>query len=50
MIVEILATGNEVVDGDVVNSNASWLAARMKERGFETRFHTAVPDEEELIS
>jgi len=49
MIVEILATGNEVVDGEVVNSNASWLAARMRERGFETHFHTAVPDEEGLI-
>jgi nicotinamide-nucleotide amidase len=50
MIVEILATGNEVVDGDVVNSNASWLAARMKERGFEPRFHSVVPDDEALIA
>ncbi len=50
MIVEILATGNEVVDGDVVNSNASWLAQRMREVGFETRFHSAVPDEEGLIA
>lgn len=50
MIVEILATGNEVVDGDVVNSNASWLAQRMKEAGFEPRFHATVPDEEDLIA
>lgn len=49
MIVEILATGNEVVEGDIVNSNASWLAQRMRERGCEVRFHTAVPDDEALI-
>ena len=49
MIVEILATGNEVVEGDVLNSNASWLAQRMRERGFEVRFHSAVPDDEALI-
>ncbi|MFO1462941.1 MAG: competence/damage-inducible protein A [bacterium] len=50
MIVEILATGNEVVDGEVVNSNAAWLAARMRELGFEVRFHSAVPDEAALIA
>ncbi len=50
MIVEILATGNEVIDGDVVNSNASWLAQRMREAGFEPRFHSVVPDDEGLIA
>lgn len=49
MIVEILATGNEVVEGDIINSNASWLAQRMRERGCEVRFHSAVPDNEALI-
>lgn len=49
MIVEILATGNEVVEGDIVNSNASWLAQRMRERGCDVRFHSAVPDNEALI-
>ncbi|HKY62538.1 MAG TPA: competence/damage-inducible protein A [bacterium] len=50
MIVEILATGNEVVEGDIVNSNAGWLAQRMRERGGEVRFHSAVPDDEALIA
>ncbi|HCU23817.1 MAG TPA: damage-inducible protein CinA, partial [Deltaproteobacteria bacterium] len=50
MIVEIIATGNEVVEGDVVNSNASWLALRAREQGWEVRFHTAVPDEESCIA
>lgn len=49
MIVEILAIGTEVVDGDVVNSNAGWLSQRMVELGHEVRFHSAVPDVETLM-
>lgn len=49
MIVEILAIGTEVVDGDVVNTNAAWLSRQMGERGFQVRFHTTVPDDEALM-
>jgi len=49
MIVEIIAIVNEVVQGDVLNSNASWLSQRMSELGFEVKYHTAVPDEEGLM-
>jgi len=49
MLVEIIAIGNEVVSGDVVNSNASWLSQRLSELGFEPKFHTAVPDDEDLM-
>jgi competence/damage-inducible protein CinA C-terminal domain len=49
MIVEILAIGTEVVDGDVVNTNAAWLSQRMIELGHEVRFHSAVPDDEVLM-
>jgi nicotinamide-nucleotide amidase len=49
MKVEILAIGTEVVQGDVVNTNASWLSNQMSDQGFEVLFHTAVPDEENLM-
>ncbi len=49
MIVEIIAIGTEVVDGTVVNTNAAWLASQMSERGYEVKFHTALPDEDALI-
>lgn len=49
MIGEIIAIGNEVVDGTIVNSNASWLAAQLSALGVDVRFHTAVPDESELM-
>ena len=49
MKVEILAIGTEVVQGDVVNSNASWLSTQMIDKGFEVQFHSAVPDEENLM-
>lgn len=49
MIAEIIAIGNEVVDGTIVNSNASWLAARLSELGLSVEFHTAVPDDAKLM-
>jgi competence/damage-inducible protein CinA-like protein len=49
MIAEILAIGTEVVDGDVINTNAAWLASQMSQRGYEVKFHSAVPDEEALM-
>ncbi|MCB0319523.1 MAG: CinA family nicotinamide mononucleotide deamidase-related protein [Bdellovibrionales bacterium] len=32
--VSILSVGNEIVDGRVINSNAAWLAQRLREEGF----------------
>jgi molybdenum cofactor synthesis domain-containing protein len=46
----ILTIGNELVSGDVPNTNASWLAKRLAPLGVETRLIAAVPDEIETIA
>jgi nicotinamide-nucleotide amidase len=46
----ILTIGNELVSGDVPNTNASWLAKRLAPLGVETRLIAAVPDEIEPIA
>jgi molybdenum cofactor synthesis domain-containing protein len=46
----ILTIGNELVSGDVSNTNAAWLAKRLAPLGVETRLLAAVPDEIETIS
>lgn len=46
----ILTIGNELVSGDVPNTNASWLAQRLAPLGVETRLTAAVPDEIEAIA
>ena len=45
----ILTIGNELVSGDVENSNAAWLARRLQELGVRTILTAAVPDEIGLI-
>jgi molybdenum cofactor synthesis domain-containing protein len=46
----ILTIGNELVSGDVPNTNGSWLAKRLAPLGIETRLLAAVPDEVEAIA
>lgn len=41
----ILTIGNEIVSGDVPNTNGAWLAKRLAQLGIETRLAAAVPDE-----
>ncbi len=41
----ILTIGNELVSGDVPNTNASWLARRLEQLGLLVRLVAAVPDE-----
>ena len=45
----ILTIGNELVSGDVPNTNASWLAKRLEALGVRVRLLAAVPDEIEAI-
>jgi molybdenum cofactor synthesis domain-containing protein len=42
--------GNEIVSGDVENTNASWLARRLEELGVLVKLVAAVPDEIEAIA
>jgi nicotinamide-nucleotide amidase len=46
----ILTIGNELVSGDVPNTNASWLAKRLAPLGVSVRMLAAVPDEIEEIA
>ena len=45
----ILTIGNELVSGDVPNTNASWLARKLAPLGVEVRLTAAVPDEIDAI-
>ncbi len=49
MRAEIISIGNEVVDGSVINTNASWLSEQLSSLGVQVCFHSAVPDDESLI-
>ena len=46
----VLTIGNELVSGDVPNTNAAWLAKRLAPLGVETRLVAAVPDEIDAIA
>jgi len=46
----ILTIGNELVSGDVTNTNGSWLAKRLEELGVAVQLIAAVPDEIDRIA
>jgi nicotinamide-nucleotide amidase len=46
----IVTIGNELVSGDTVNTNGSWLAARLEELGLEVLLIVALPDDEGRIA
>ena len=50
MLAAILTIGNEVVCGDVQNTNATWLAQRLESLGVRIVLVASVPDEVDAIS
>jgi molybdenum cofactor synthesis domain-containing protein len=46
----VLTVGNEIVSGDVENTNASWLARRLAQLGMEVTLLAAVRDDVEEIA
>jgi molybdenum cofactor synthesis domain-containing protein len=46
----IVTIGNELISGDVANTNASWLARRLEALGIVVRLVAAVPDEIDAIA
>ena len=50
MLAAILTIGNEVVCGDVQNTNATWLAQRLESLGVRIVLTASVPDEVEAIA
>ena len=49
MLAAILTIGNELVSGDVENTNGSWLARRLEELGVQVVLTAAVPDDLDRI-
>ena len=45
-----MTIGNELVSGDVANTNGSWLAARLEGLGFDVILVAALPDEEPRVA
>lgn len=50
MDVAIITVGDEILAGDVVNTNASWLASELTERGVAVRQISTLPDDLDLIA
>ena len=46
----VVTVGNEIVCGDIENTNASWLARRLAELGIEVRLLAAVLDSVEEVA
>ena len=45
----ILSIGDELILGQVVDTNAAWISARLVEQGIDPEYHQAVPDNLEAI-
>jgi len=45
MNAEIIAIGDEIVGGQLLDTNSQWLSRRLAELGVRTLFHTAVADD-----
>lgn len=50
MIVELISIGTELLLGNIVNTNAAYLAKKCAELGFSCHYQTVVGDKEEHIS
>ena len=46
----ILTVGDELLDGDTENTNATWLAGQLSDRGVSVRRVLTVPDDESVIA
>jgi nicotinamide-nucleotide amidase len=46
----IVTIGNELVSGDVADTNGSWLAARLEALGVDVAVIAALPDDEERVA
>jgi molybdenum cofactor synthesis domain-containing protein len=46
----IVTIGNELVSGDTVNTNGSWLAARLEALGVDVLLIASLPDEDERVA
>lgn len=49
MDISILSVGTEVVLGDQIDANATWLSQRLREIGLEVRYHVAAGDDPDKL-
>lgn len=49
-VVEIIAIGDEIVSGEITNTNASFLAQELWQQGLAVKYHTTVRDDERDIA
>jgi nicotinamide-nucleotide amidase len=50
MRIELISTGDELLSGDITDTNASWLAQQLTEHGFKLSYKTTVSDDlDELV-
>ena len=45
-----MTIGNELVSGDTVNTNGSWLAGRLEALGYDVLMMAALPDEQDRVA
>ena len=50
MIVEVVAVGTELLLGQIVNTNASWIGAKLAENGFDCHYSQVVGDNLDRLS
>ena len=50
VVAAVLTIGNEIVSGDIVNTNAAWLGKRLESLGVHVTLAAALPDEIETIA
>jgi molybdenum cofactor synthesis domain-containing protein len=50
VLAALLTIGNEIVSGDVVNTNAAWLGKRLESLGVHVVLSAAVPDEIDQVA
>ena len=50
MRIELISTGDELLTGDITDTNASWLAQQLTEQGFKLAYKSTVSDDlDELV-
>ncbi len=47
---EIIVTGDEIISGQILDTNSQWLSQRLEELGVHVMYHTAVGDDIEAIA
>jgi nicotinamide-nucleotide amidase len=50
MIVEIITIGDEVVAGNILNTNTQYLADKLWQHGFEVEYHSSIRDDDDKIT